>query len=215
MKELNNLIKKAELAQDNTAKLETVGSVMAVYGYTAERMVNDRNILSDARKAVIDFEREHGEQDAAYAELTLVKEYFHKEYIKHVRLARVALKAFKAGWNELALNGRRKFTMGDYLAQADVFYTNLMGSRDYTSKMAKFGQDIDTLSEARNMLDDLKAKYAAYKKEKGEAEKSTEQKYKAADALAEWYSDFCEVAKVAFMDDPQMLETIGILARSN
>ena len=53
-----------------------------------------------------------------------------------------------------------------------------------------------------------------YLKEVGESQEATKTKDKALAELEEWMSDFYAVAKIAMEDQPQLLETLGLLVRS-
>ncbi|MCG8412357.1 MAG: hypothetical protein MI739_13850 [Bacteroidales bacterium] len=214
MTEINELIKKSELALEN-AKHPDVYSKLSLFGFTNEKLATDRLFVDEAKKCVLNFQREYGESDSAYQAMSDTKKLCHNVYMTHVRIARVALRDEKAGWTELAIDGRRKYSIADYLIQADTFYINLLANDNFKQKMAVFGQTEESLTEGKALVEKLKQAYAKYKKEKGEAEKSTELKLKAADKLADWYSCFRKIAKVALNNDPQMLETLGILARSN
>ena len=47
-----------------------------------------------------------------------------------------------------------------------------------------------------------------------EAQAATEKRDKALDALQEWLSDYLEIAKVGLEPEPQLLEALGVLQRS-
>ncbi|KAB8145930.1 hypothetical protein F8S13_02300 [Chloroflexia bacterium SDU3-3] len=48
--------------------------------------------------------------------------------------------------------------------------------------------------------------------ERSDAERATEDRDAALDALEDWLEDFVSVAKVALRDDRQLLEALGIRA---
>jgi hypothetical protein len=48
----------------------------------------------------------------------------------------------------------------------------------------------------------------------GESQEATRGKDKALAELEEWMSDFYAVARIAMEDQPQLLESLGLLVRS-
>ncbi|MEL6903694.1 MAG: hypothetical protein AAFP07_22395, partial [Cyanobacteria bacterium J06606_4] len=51
-------------------------------------------------------------------------------------------------------------------------------------------------------------------KEKGDVQAATQKRDAALDELKDWLSDFLAIAKIALEDDPQKLESLGVLVRS-
>ena len=60
----------------------------------------------------------------------------------------------------------------------------------------------------------LETTRALYLREVGESQEATKKKDKALAELEDWMSDFHLVAKIAMEDQPQLLESLGVLVRS-
>ncbi len=58
------------------------------------------------------------------------------------------------------------------------------------------------------------AAHGVYLNEKGEYQAATQKKYDSLEALDLWMDDFWDVASVAFMDSPQVLESLGVVIPS-
>lgn len=70
------------------------------------------------------------------------------------------------------------------------------------------------LAAAQRVVEAASEANKAQTLEQGDAQRATMACDQAMDALDEWMSDFVEMARIAFEDDEQSLEYLGIMARS-
>ena len=101
-----------------------------------------------------------------------------------------------------------------HVAQAKRFYANALGNADTLAGLARFGITQEQLEAAQASLDEVEVASAAKQREMGEAQKATQTRDAAVDALEDWMSDFIAIARIAFEEDAQQLEKLGIVVRS-
>jgi hypothetical protein len=199
---------------ENSLRDEPLKQALAVYGYTEEKLNQGKELYNKAEKLHLARKMEYGEQIAATAELDTVWDQAEKQYMKTLKIARVALKEDVRAYESTMLFGDRKRSLSGWLEQARAFYTNLLGDSGFLNALSAYGYTQAKLEKEAALVDQVIAKHMAQKKEMGEAQEATAMRDKALDNLAKWISDFRAVVKVALEEDPQQLEKLGILARS-
>lgn len=199
---------------ENSLQDEQIKEALAAYGYTEEKLNQGKELYNKAEELHLARKREYGEQIAATAELDAVWDQAEKQYMKTLKIARVALKDNVRAYESTMLFGDRKRSLSGWLEQARAFYSNILADSDFLTAMSAFGYTQAKLEQEAALIDQVIAKHMAQKKEMGEAQEATEMRDKALDNLAKWISDFRAVVKVVLEENPQQLEKLGILARS-
>jgi hypothetical protein len=190
-------------------------AALAVYGYTDEKLMAGRTLYNDAFNLQAAQKKEYGEQIEATLALNEIWGKAHQQYIKTLKIARVALADHARADKAAMLYGRRKISISGWLEQAKIFYKNIMEDTNLMDAFAEFGYLRSKLQEEAALMDQVEAKSQAQKKEIGDAQEATQARDKKIDELAKWISDLRAVVKVALADNPQQLEKLGILARTS
>ncbi|UXP31641.1 hypothetical protein N6H18_14930 [Reichenbachiella agarivorans] len=198
----------------NGRDVDAISSVLTEYGYDAETMNSGMALYETADALHVKQKLEYGEQYAASDEFRIARAALNKTYMRHIKLARIALKGNKATEEALQLSGDRKQAFPGWLQQAKTFYTNSLLSPIVLAELAKVNIPQEALTAASLELVELEKKYNKQLKEKGEAQDATEKRDEALDALQDWMSDYIGIARVALEDDPQLLEMLGIVEPS-
>jgi hypothetical protein len=107
------------------------------------------------------------------------------EYMRFVKIARVALKSEHALYQKLALNGSSKKTLSGWLGQAKQFYLNALADTAVLEKMAAYGMAQAKIEASKTLLEAAESANAAQKKEKGEAQQAALERDPAVDKLDE------------------------------
>ncbi|SNS84027.1 hypothetical protein SAMN05421640_1466 [Ekhidna lutea] len=201
----------AQVAIDNALSNETIKAAVALFGYSETKLLAGKSLLDEAQNKQANQKKEYGEQFAATDELDQAVTEANQVYMRHVKVARIALNGMRGATEALQLAGRRKQSYSGWIKQCNIFYTNALGDTAIKAKLADFGIDEAVLQEAQTKVRDVEARLAAQLKEKGEAQESTQQRDEALEALLDWTSDFVAIARIALESDPQLLEILGIV----
>lgn len=204
----------ARVATENAQADPELQAGLAARGYEAAQLAEGAALYEAAQAAQDDYAREYAEQYDATDALTEARAAADEVYPDHVELARIAFKRDRAARQALALDGRRRRTTAGWLRQAQQFYTNALADDALQEGLARFKVTPEELAEGRDLVAAVGTADSDQEREKGEAQKAREDRDEALDALDDWMDDFRDVARVAFRDDPQQLEKLGILARS-
>ncbi len=199
---------------ENALQNVDIKQALAAYGYSEEKLNNGKALYNNAETLQNAQKKEYGEQVAATAELDTVWEEAEQQYMKTLKIARVAFKDNVKANKSTMLYGDRKRSLSGWLEQAKAFYANILKDTDLMTLISAYGYTQAKLEQESDLIDQVFTKHIAQKKESGEAQEATETRDKALDTLAKWISDLRAVAKVALESNPQQLEKLGILARS-
>lgn len=204
----------AQNAIANALNTAQVAEALATFGYDEARIREGKALYQKAAELQIKQVKEYGDQYAATDTLNLAKAQANKEYMVHLKIARVALKGDRSAEESLQMYGRRKETLSGWLKQAKAFYENALNTPGVQTALARFGITAEKLQAAQALVADVETKYNAQLKETGEAQAATQKRDEAFDALQEWMGDFMSISRIALEMEPQYLEVLGIVERN-
>ena len=178
-------------------------AIMAGYGYDAERM-HEGQVLHTQAAALYHHQRAgFGEKLAATDALASAHAQAHAVYMRHVAIARVALRGDRGAAQTLGVATARKRTQAGWLLQAQQFYANALGNRAIEQKLAAFGTTPAQLADAQRLVAAVVATLTAQQTSKDAAATLTHDRDKALAALRRWMRDFRAIARVALADQPR------------
>ncbi len=211
---LEERLRAAQFAKDNAIQDNEVKTLLEDLGYDDTRLNVGKTLLDTANQLQQTQQKEYGDQFEATGALNDAWTKADKEYMRFVKVARIALKADYAFYQKLDLSGSRKNTLSGWLAQAKQFSLNALADTVVLEKMAAFGMSKEKIAAGKALLDTTETTNAAQEKEKGEAQQATQERDKAMEQLDEWLSDFIAIARIALEEKPQFLEKLGIVEPS-
>ena len=201
----------AQNAITNALSYEDIKNLLAEFGYTEERLQEGRQLYETASELQVKQQKEYGDQFEATDALNAAKDTANKQYMDHVKLARIALRNNRGALESLQLSGDRKQSLSGWLKQAKVFYANALAGAEAQDALGKFGITAEKLTTSQQQVTDVELALNRQLKEKGEAQVATQQRDEAFDALQEWMGDFIAVARIALAGEPQYLEMLGVV----
>jgi len=211
---LDEPLNRANITIINAMEDEAVQGVLALFGYTADRMQGGRNLLETAQTLHLKQKSEYGDQYAATEALDTAFDTANTSYIRWLKVARVALEGDTNAMVTLGINGRRKKALAGWLAQARQFYSHALADVLVLEKLAVYGLSADILTAGQAEVETVAAALLAQKKEMGEAQQATKNRDEAVDDLEEWLHLFLQIARIALEETPQYLEKLGVVEPS-
>ena len=211
---IDQFMLSAQVAIDNALTDTEIGPLIAEYGYDEARLNEGKSLLTTIQNLQQKQIREYGEQYAASDFLKNKWGEANALYMKHVKIARVALPDERGSHQKLSLSGTRKESLSGWLAQSNQFYINALADTDILTKLNNFGITQAKLQQGQQLVQEVEAANTSQKKEMGEAQQATKDRDDALDKLADWLSDFIAIARIALEDRSQLLEKMGIVEPS-
>ncbi|MBU0473814.1 MAG: hypothetical protein KKF62_06580 [Bacteroidetes bacterium] len=204
----------AQVTIDNAIADVEIKALLADYGYDDVRLAAGKTLLDTTNQMHQVQQKEYGDQFEATNALNSVWASAKNEYMRFIKISRIALRDEFAISQKLALNSRRKESLSGWISQAKQFYLNALSDSTVLAKLAAYGITQEKLEAGKALLEETEVKNASQEKEKGEAQQATKERDNAADDLFEWLADFTVIARIALEEKPQLLEKLGIFVES-
>jgi imidazolonepropionase-like amidohydrolase len=83
--------------------------------------------------------QEYGEQFSATDALDTAMSAANQVYMRHVKVARIALRGQRGAAKALQLTGRRQQSYSGWIKQASIFYTNALIDEGVKTALSTFG----------------------------------------------------------------------------
>ena len=199
----------AELATQNALADDQIRAALATYGYDEARIQQGYDLFTAARELAVTQQSDYGDQYGATAELSQTWETAQKNYMRDLKVARIALRDNAAAEAALKLNGKRKKSFSGWMEQAQTFYGNMLENPEYVTEMGRFGYTQEGLLTAIDEIQAVIDANLAQESSKGIAQDATRQRDARADEMDQWMSDFKAISLLALEDNSQMLEKLG------
>ncbi len=200
-------IRQSCLMLESAASLPELQSQLAQFTYGAARLKEGRLLYQKA----IDTKRRQRETANQQLQATRIlneaREKAKGLYRKHIATARLAFGKDPDAIQKLGLEGERKRTHSEWILQATDFYHTVTS---YAQVLSKYNVPAKELAEARKLIAHITTLEVLQKEAISQAQIATRHKNTAVDALEIWMRKFIKVARIAFQDDPQRLEAMGI-----
>jgi alkyl sulfatase BDS1-like metallo-beta-lactamase superfamily hydrolase len=213
-KSIENKLTRSRRAISNGIGNAEIAGYIAGVGYTAEVMQQANTLLTGCEALHANKKKEYGEQFAATDTFSRLWEEAHKEYMKHVKIARIEFEDNRLAYESLMLSGRRKNDIAGWLVQATTYYTNALQNDTFKTALAVRGITEEVMLAMQGKLNEVKAADEAQQKEIGEAQQATKDRDLKLNELDDWMSKFEPLARIALEEKPQLLEILGFLERS-
>jgi len=204
-------LNKAQLAINNTLGDTEIQSLVAGLGYPAEMMNEGWELYRTAILTVNAHRAAAGAQQEASRLHDEAKEVATDAYQALAKTARAIFIDDKARLEALGLSGAMPRTTAGFIAAATTLFVNAQGVRE----LADYGYNVDRLVAEY-------AKITAYieadnrqEAAKGAAQQAAREQDAALKALNEWVAQYIKIARVALREKTQLLEKIGVPARTS
>ncbi len=198
----------AQLAITNSLADPEIKAAVAQFGYTTAKLNAGKKLYDNALAAVNAQKSGKGDQKTATADLKAKEKDARDAYQAAAKVARAALD--KDGLATLGLSKEPRGTAG-FIQAGYTLFDNAAES----GLLAEFGYDADRLAAERKKIADFDAANQAQEMAKGAAQQATQDQDAALKEMNDWVAQYLKIAKVALRGKKQLLEKIGVTARTS
>ena len=206
---------QAAVLINNTLDIPEILTLMTGYGYGVPRMLEGRNLLVQAAAVVKARSAAAGAQLDATRQTRKAEQAARDAYQSLAKVVRAVFVRDRAQRVTLGIDGPAPKTIPAFLAAAYTLFDNIAGNEAIKATLAGYGYDDLRLQHERAKIAVYDALHQANEAAKGSAQQATQEQDALVAELADWLAQFIKIARVALRGKPQLLEKLGILARSS
>ena len=200
-----------QLAISNSLSDPEIQSLVAQFGYPAEKL-NEGKALYDCALSAVNAEKAAaGAQQESTRVLEQAEKSARDAYQALAKVSRAVFGRDKAQLNALGLSGSMPLDTAGFLAAAYTLFDNART----LSALADYGYNSVKLQSERLKIAAYDTANQQQESAKGAAQQSTREQDAALQALNDWTAQYLKIAKVALRDKSQLLEKLGVLARTS
>lgn len=190
-----------------------IKEMMGVFGYTDARIAEGQALLDETTRLMALQVDNYGGQYAASEQTSKEFEAAYADYMVILKVIRVAFKGDTDALTSFKATGLRSQSLSGWLREARIMYNNLLANSEALAVMERYGITAERLQNELQKVNEVETLHGKRLEKKGDAQQSTVDRDKAFDALANWYSDFRAIARIALYEKPQLLEALGIVKK--
>ena len=207
-------LEQYRVALENVEQQPQISQVMQEFGYEPTVLTEGKELLSTSINAYQNNQVEDDETTEAFANFASKREALLEQYKLDRKKARVVFRNNAVIQDKLVITGR---IPSNFLKRLDIikkFYAVALADEEIQNKLARLRVTADELNQTQQLINEVETARSAYIREKGESQTATQTKDQAFDEIADWMSEFFAVAKIAFEDTPQYLESLGKIIKN-
>ena len=186
-------------------------SAMTDVGYNTGKIGEGKSLYD----SFIRLTDEHAEQTqlklSVNKERTRLHQSLKKEYMKGLKIARIAFQDDVDAREVLLLDGERERDMELWFVQVEQFIENLKLNQQYLAVLAGFGVKADLIEKVEKKFELLKNVSIQKEEVENKLRLLTQNKKTAMVNYQKWVSDYVKMARIRFDNDPKSLTALGIL----
>lgn len=201
----------ARVAISNSLGDAEIASLAANFGYSAEKLNEGYALYEAAVAASNAADATAGGQETATEEALKAQTAAQAAYQDLAKVARAVFKNEESRLTSLGLKGSMPRTTAGFLAAAETLFENAASA----PSIAEYGYSPEKLESE---LAKVRAYGEADQRQeaaKGEAQNASASKLSALQSLDEWLAQYLKIARVALRGKPQLLEKLGVTARTS
>ena len=214
MKSISERLNAMQIAVSNTFGDPVIKDLVASFGYDEERLNEGKTLYTTALMSANIQTASGGTQKDSTARVLKAEKTARAAYQDLAKVARAIFKNDKAKLKMLGLEGKMPTRIGEFLGAAYTLFDNAMNVDDVKNELAKYGYNDKKLAAEKQKIADYDLANQRQEAAKGSAQNATREQDAALAKMDEWCAQYVKIAKVALKDHKELLEKLGILART-
>lgn len=209
MTSIADQLNAAQLAIKNSQADEEIQGLVSGFGYDARSLEVGCGLYERAQAAVQAQKLAASTQQGATLLLLEAKKTATDAYQALAKVARATCDSSQL--TALGLSGKMPADTAGFLAAGYTLFDNAAR----LERLSSFGYTTERLTAERGKITAYDLTNQKQEATKGAAQQATREQEAALRALNEWVAQYLKIAKVALREKPELLEKLGIAARTS
>lgn len=198
----------AEIAIENALQNADTLKKLSAYNYDRKRLLEGRSLKAEVQMLESVKQDKYGQQFTSTDSIKAQRQEIMLRYRQHSKRARLAFEDQRGILEQLQLLGSRKTDTNGLMMQVYTFYSKIAL---FAGEMSQYNLSTEELAQTKAMVEAFFAARQQQIQSKGQAQNATQKRNAKRKELKAWMTQFRKIARIALADEPQMLETLGIL----
>ena len=204
------LLEAVELALRGITENKELQKKMSGYGFTPQRTQEGKALAENLRLMSSTREQHQGDTRRLSHRIKQDSLTTREVFRDHVAIAKAAFRTEPLVIQELKIQ-KLYSIQWKWTQQALDFYSQAPA---HMERLQQYGATAESFQQNQAAVEALLDMKAQRLQKKGKAEHSTQERNQKIKELRAWYGGFRKLARIAFQETPQLLETFGIVVRS-
>ena len=214
MTSISERLNKMQLAVSNTLGDPVIKDLVAAFGYGEDKLNEGKELYVNALMSSNIQTAFAGTQKDNTGKVLKAEKTARNAYQDLAKVARAIFKNDKAKLKMLGLEGKMPSRIGEFLGTAYTLFNNAEQVEEVKKELAKYGYTDKKVAAEKQKITDYDVANQQQEAAKGSAQNSTREQDAALEKMDEWYAQYVKIAKVALKDHKELLEKLGVLART-
>lgn len=203
-----------EILFRNSMDQEDVKRTMNNYGYGEAQLSLMYNLNLELRELLGRLEVAKHQKILVYDEKSKLLAQLKKDYMRYLKLARIALADNADASAALVLGGARARTNNELVLQMKAFVSNLLNNQTWLSGLGVYNVTEADMKKLEQRIDVLEQKTRVCLEAQGKVRGLTVSKKKLLVKLQGYVSDYVKVVRIALEGKPNLLVSLGIKVKN-
>lgn len=198
----------AHIAIENAMQNAGVLKKLSAYNYDRKRLMEGKSLKEELQLLDSVKQDKYGQQLTSTDSMYAQRQEIVALYRQHVKRAKLVFEGQRGVLEQLQIAGALKTDTHGLLNQIYNFYSKI---ESFAEEMAKYNVNPEELAQTKAMVEALFTARQQQIQCKGDAQDATHKRNAKLKELRSWMTQFRKVARIALADEPQLLESLGIV----
>ncbi len=207
----DKLVVDFKAALEISGEDETFRDIIEFHGYSLVRREEGLTLISDTAAADLVKKDKKAEQHEATRVAQNLKRKAERTLAKCISSARLAFEGDPNMLEILGLTGIRDRTFGGWAAFGGRVFEKSLETPERQAQLAKYNVPLEMLQQGQQEMADAVEADKVKRSKKADAQVATAAKNELYRKLRQWMKDYYKVVEIAFRENPQLKEKVGIV----
>lgn len=219
MKGTKNRFSQEKILQDTAILLDNlknqpiIAEKMSAFKYDDAKIEEGKTLWSKAKELYELTKKENAESTQSYTDYLVKLQLLREGYSLDRKKVKTLYRGQQEKLKTLAVDKAEARSYPLWIADVERFYKQLQEHPDLLKELEAMQMNSQGITNQLKKVTDVIAVYSVYIREKGESQDATKKKDEAFAHLSEWTRTCYAVAKIALINDAQLLESLAKLVK--